>query len=1234
MFLLIDGQAIQSPTSGPRGIGRYSRNLVRAIAKARPDWRIELVQNGRVEPLDPADWDGLTIVTYMPPMGQRHDLPLLVDEIAANELHYADWLTAQGADAVLLTSTIGCETTSVVPRFGLHRPAVYAVIYDMIPLLFSERYLPEKWQLDYYAQRIRQQLEMDALFAISQASADDFSDNFPDAHAKVVNIRGAIDPDHQPLPEEELQPIVKQLRAKFNLKSEYILYVGGPDWRKNVDGAIKAYASLVNKSHTECHFVVAGTLVAELQQQHAALAEELGVGDRVHFTGYVSENELKALYQDCRVFFFPSLYEGLGLPVLEALHFGVPVVASNNSSLPEFAGDVCWLADPSSPKELGKALRAALAEPYEQRQAEREAFARTFRWEETAEAVCATMAVPRAVEIPQPRIAWVTSVASASYGVYDVELFRELGNRCNLVVAVDEPLRIPEPLATHARIVSWSEFPALANKLNFDQIVFDAADDSVRHTFQAMMAHQKGLLLLDHRSIDLLDLNNETIRNNLNRATGIVVPSKEESSRLRRVLDVPVVHIPMALGEPKPISLSHMRLKLCKSLGRTLVGMRVADVDIEQVEMLFRAVAMLPDKFKYHFELVIFDSTTPAHTFRMHMASQSAGILPVHFLPGVERSVAMDHIASCDLWVMTNPSAIQRTATLRAMALGVACLTPGAGPTDSPERIMAQKQFPSWQLPELAGQLRLHAEQPHLRKAQAQKGLAFIQQRHRLGHCSDLWAGLLDRAVKCRIQADTHWRESVVTALQQIHPAFEYDDLESWAELRLQARRHRPAIVPRTTVASPTRSHDLPIPALTLHRDRNHFDVPKRIWVDVGYIATAHVGRFTGICRTVVSVLKEMIGRPELPLHFCIYQQEPNPHFRPIDRDQIENLLLNGSWVNGDENVRGKADDEEVEFRPDDMLFLPELNVLPSYCQLLRDLKAVLDLRIVPVVYDLIPCREPHLFGPHSMPGFWNWAVCLIESADTILAISEHTKRDLYWLADVNRLPEPNVEVFRLGDSDLYQTVEDNHLTTLGGLTKNDPFVLMVSTIEVRKNHQLTYRLWRRLIEKHGGANVPKLIYVGSPGWLTENFADLIRSDPLTRNHIIWMSNLGDDGLGWLYQNCLFTVYPSMYEGWGLPIGESLSFGKYCIASKSSSMPGDWRAIGRLPRPQRSYGVRATCRTCNLRRSLPKEPRASDSSRVSTDHLGRVRGTNHRGLGREFWLLRFPSRGSLARVRR
>jgi glycosyltransferase involved in cell wall biosynthesis len=115
--------------------------------------------------------------------------------------------------------------------------------------------------------------------------------------------------------------------------------------------------------------------------------------------------------------------------------------------------------------------------------------------------------------------------------------------------------------------------------------------------------------------------------------------------------------------------------------------------------------------------------------------------------------------------------------------------------------------------------------------------------------------------------------------------------------------------------------------------------------------------------------------------------------------------------------------------------------------------------------------------------------------------------------------------------------------------------VLFVSTVEIRKNHRLLVRVWRRLIARHGADAIPVLIFAGQIGWMVDELlADLAASGYLD-GRIEHRPGLSDEELDEAYRGCMFTVFPSLCEGWGLPIAESLAHGKFCLASNRTSIP-------------------------------------------------------------------------------
>ncbi len=110
-----------------------------------------------------------------------------------------------------------------------------------------------------------------------------------------------------------------------------------------------------------------------------------------------------------------------------------------------------------------------------------------------------------------------------------------------------------------------------------------------------------------------------------------------------------------------------------------------------------------------------------------------------------------------------------------------------------------------------------------------------------------------------------------------------------------------------------------------------------------------------------------------------------------------------------------------------------------------------------------------------------------------------------------------------------------------------------MGTIEARKNHTLLYYTYK--LAKDRGITLPKLVVVGRPGWKADNIYDIMTSDPDINEQLIILQDICDNELSWLYENCLFSIYPSFYEGWGLPIAESIARKVPCICSNTSSMP-------------------------------------------------------------------------------
>lgn len=223
----------------------------------------------------------------------------------------------------------------------------------------------------------------------------------------------------------------------------------------------------------------------------------------------------------------------------------------------------------------------------------------------------------------------------------------------------------------------------------------------------------------------------------------------------------------------------------------------------------------------------------------------------------------------------------------------------------------------------------------------------------------------------------------------------------------------------------------------------------------------------------------------------------------------------------------------------------------------LYQLKQDHQLRVTLICYDVIPVLRPHLV---VLPpgGFGAYFVDMAWCADAILCISEHTRQDCEGLLRQLGVPVPPTHVIRLG-AEIKGSGEGPPPPGLRHGPDERPFVLFVSTIERRKNHEILYRAWTRLRDQ--GMEPYRLVFVGMPGWGVTDLLNDLRLDPRTRDDIVCLNHVSDEQLAWLYRHAAFTVFPSLYEGWGLPVVESLAWGRFCLASNTSSLPeagGEW----------------------------------------------------------------------------
>jgi glycosyltransferase involved in cell wall biosynthesis len=231
-----------------------------------------------------------------------------------------------------------------------------------------------------------------------------------------------------------------------------------------------------------------------------------------------------------------------------------------------------------------------------------------------------------------------------------------------------------------------------------------------------------------------------------------------------------------------------------------------------------------------------------------------------------------------------------------------------------------------------------------------------------------------------------------------------------------------------------------------------------------------------------------------------------------------------------------------------------------NYFMTLREIKRRSQVRYVPLVHDCIPLLYPEFCNPNLVSDFINWITHMIGHADLILTNSENTRKDVVKVAEDLGMMLPPTAVIRLNGEykeHLVAADPDIDRATQTALSPRnldvEDFVLFVSTIEPRKNHTLALNAWSRMLKTRPAGTVPRLVCVGGSGWMNEAFHQRLERDRALHERVVVMQDVTDDVLRALYRRCLFTIFPSLYEGWGLPISEALAHGKVPLVSRVSS---------------------------------------------------------------------------------
>ena len=474
------------------------------------------------------------------------------------------------------------------------------------------------------------------------------------------------------------------------------------------------------------------------------------------------------------------------------------------------------------------------------------------------------------------------------------------------------------------------------------------------------------------------------------------------------------------------------------------------------------------------------------------------------------------------------------------------------------------------------------AAELYARAVGAQPGLAHIWIQ--LGHACKENGRLADAAAAYARAAEAA-SEGAEPYIHLGQISKQIGNLPSAARHYLEALRHQPSSLAAATelmlCVDPRHPEDAALVAEAAHMLNMAIPAPQtqqrslgaspRIYCDVSDLLSyfSHARLPTGIQRVQIELVTAMLRTPGAeevrPCCFADarrgWTELPREKFLEVaaaavtsaDRDDPEwrRVVISATI--------GLAADTPIRFADGDTL----LNVGTSWSERnyflhLRNARTEASLAYVALVFDLIPMFAPQWFPASLVRDYRNWLDTLVDHADGYIAISEATRADLLKAPGL----DAPVAVVPL-DADFgtsHDLTPDSAALGAHGL-ESGKFVVMVSTIEPRKNHIGALDAWLELARTLPERDVPPLVCVGGRGWMNDHVHARIAAHPLLQRKVRLLHGVSDAELALFYRECLFTLYPSFYEGWGLPVTESLCHGKIPVVSRTSALP---EAAGRF----------------------------------------------------------------------
>ena len=1156
MKIIIDLQGAQSTGSRNRGIGRYSLSITKAILEIKKEHEVVIVLSSlfleeinliRYELKDYIEekniriWSAPSGVTFIEPSHNQHRKNA--------ELIRETFIASLNPDIVLITSLFEGLVDDAVTSVGLMNYSIptAVILYDLIPLINSKPYLDNPDVKRWYEEKIEHLKRADLLLSISESSKQEaikylkFSDN------NVVNISTASDSQFKKIELSENQK--NEVLKKYHFNKEFLMYTGGIDHRKNIEGLIRSYALLTKSIRSEHQLAIVCSISDDQRLILNSLTKSVGLNENeVIFTGYIPEDDLVSLYNLCKAFIFPSWHEGFGLPALEAMNCGAPVIASNRSSLPEVIGLDDALFDSLDDNIMSKKIEQILTdETFREKLIEHANIQiEKFSWEQSAKKAIDALEIfidkheKRKIDKPINRLklAYVSPLPPQKSGIsdYSAELLPFLNEYYDIDVIVEQESISDDWINKNLSVHNTEWFKN--NAITYDRILYHFGNSHFhQHMFGLINEYPGTVVLHDFYLGHVIDsmgiLNNElyyshgykplndeesefawnypTNKRVLDHSKGIIVHS-ENSRKLADIwygdefskawAVIPLLRIPS-----KKESKEEIRKKLnipSNSLVVASFGLLGLTKQNQKLLDAWLSSSLSKDKNSYLIFIGENDNSEYGKIIE-NTIKKSNHESQIKITGWTDTDLYIDYLNISDIGVQLRTKSRGETSAsvLDCMNYGLATIVNANGSMadlDDDTIVKLPDEFTQEELINALEELYFNEKKRDILGKKAKETILS-------NHAPDKCARKYFESIETFYSNNINENDALIDSLIKNNINIDDSNLKQLADCI----------------------------------SRNHqYSGEKQLFIDVSSLVK--IDSKSGIQRVVKSILKELLENPPAgyriePVYSTV-EEYGYKYARNFTYDFLSYPLQDNR-----ENL--------IDFKQGDIFLGLDLSpIVISKVEFYKILKSF-GVKTYFIIYDILPIIHPEWWTENICEIHTKWLETVLNISDSVISISKAVSYEVKdWVnkKDIKKNIPLEYKYFHLG-ADVKNSMPSkgllNDTNVVLDKLKSKISFLSVGTIEPRKGHKQTILAFEKLWSKNIDVN---LVIVGKLGWLMDDFASKVRNHPERNKRLFWLEGISDEYLEKVYETSTCLIAASEGEGFGLPLIEAAQHKKPIIA--------------------------------------------------------------------------------------